>query len=113
MVYPVITAVITAAVGIILEILGFDFVKFFSEYPKECIFFIIAVIVIVLVVMYDIFKGRLSSSKNDLKEKQKEIQSLKNDLNVTKSKLDEVMKLHPELHYKRALNNYKNDNDKE
>lgn len=120
--FPVITATILAAVGIILEFFGFDFLALLNnstefKYYKELLFVTIAAILIVGVILYELissyYKKKLQNDEDVLcenKKMRKELTQLHNDLDSSKKAYAELMKLNDELKINRALNNYKIDN---
>lgn len=120
--FPVITATILAAVGIILEFFGFDFLALLNnstefKYYKELLFVTIAAILIVGIILYELissyYKKKLQNNEDVLcenKKMRKELTQLHNDLDSSKKAYAELMKLNDELKINRALNNYKIDN---
>ena len=120
--FPVITATILAAVGIILEFFGFDFLALLNnstefKYYKELLFVTIAAILIVGIILYELissyYKKKLQNNEDVLcenKKMRKELTQLHNDLDSSKKAYAELMKLNDGLKINRALNNYKIDN---
>lgn len=120
--YPIITSAILAFIGFILHIIGFDFKGLVSCYDtflyyKEIIFVAVSFVIIISVIIYDAFKDKLDKKKLQVKETKDEVDSLnsqlheaKENLAITKQKLDEMIKIDEELRAIRALNNFKNGN---
>lgn len=117
-IYPIITAAITAVIGFFLNIFGFKFSELFASYLsdsylKERIFVVVALIIMVAVIFYDIFSNKLKKAKDELKQKDKDLSKTESDLDITKKAIDNLYDKEARLHAFSALINFKkNDDDK-
>lgn len=121
-IYPIITTAITAVIGFFLSIFGFNFKELFSSYSsdpylKERFFVLCAIVVILLVLFFDLFRNKLKNAKEKLEQteqalsqKETDLLETKNNLKITKKALDDLYKKEQKLHAYSALVNYKEDN---
>ncbi len=121
-IYPIITAAITAVIGFFLSIFGFNFKDLFGSYLsdpylKERIFVLFAFIAILLVIFFDLFRNKLKNTKEKLKQTEQTLSETKMDLSetkrnlaVTKKALDDLYEKEQKLHAYSALVNFREDN---